>query len=373
MKRAVALALSLAVVAGWGGAQTAKTKQQQLQSKLSEVRKDAKDVRAELRDKKEEVWQAAEELRQVDSQMTEINEQLDDTNDRLADGKAEQARLAKDLAAADVELGEKKAQCARRIRSMYIDGQETVLSVILGARDFSDLANRKVVLERIAERDRELFEAVRRLREQTATKKRRQDVLVRQTADLREVQAQKQAALDGVMDKKKNLLGRLRNQRAALEEELAQMEAESRRIQAQIAAFQGANRGNLPAFRGNLIQPVRGRFTSGFGYRVHPITGTRRMHTGIDIAAPTGTPIVAAAPGVVISAGWQRGYGNTVIIDHGGGLSTLYAHCSRLFVRSGQRVKAGQRIAAVGSTGFSTGPHLHFEKRVRGVPVDPRR
>ena len=117
-----------------------------------------------------------------------------------------------------------------------------------------------------------------------------------------------------------------------------------------------------------LASPV---VTSGFGYRIHPIFGTSRLHAGIDLRGSTGTPILAAGDGVVVSAGWRGGYGNTVIIDHGGSLATLYAHQSRVHVRAGAHVRRGQAIGAVGSTGQSTGPHLHFEVRVNGTPVDP--
>ncbi|HEV2767169.1 MAG TPA: peptidoglycan DD-metalloendopeptidase family protein [Acidimicrobiales bacterium] len=117
-----------------------------------------------------------------------------------------------------------------------------------------------------------------------------------------------------------------------------------------------------------LASPV---VTSGFGYRIHPIFGTSRLHAGIDLRGSTGTPILAAGEGVVVSAGWRGGYGNTVIIDHGGSLATLYAHQSQIHVRAGATVRRGQAIGAVGSTGQSTGPHLHFEVRVNGTPVDP--
>jgi murein DD-endopeptidase MepM/ murein hydrolase activator NlpD len=120
-----------------------------------------------------------------------------------------------------------------------------------------------------------------------------------------------------------------------------------------------------------MQQPVNARAGSGFGFRVHPIFGTRRMHTGIDFGAPSGTPIFAAESGVVFSAGTRGGYGNATVIDHGGGISTLYAHQSRFGVSAGQQVTRGQVIGYVGSTGYSTGPHLHFEVRISGSPVDP--
>ncbi|MGE5587447.1 MAG: M23 family metallopeptidase [Clostridia bacterium] len=122
---------------------------------------------------------------------------------------------------------------------------------------------------------------------------------------------------------------------------------------------------------GTLEAPVSGRVTYGFGYRIHPIYKRRLFHEGIDIVAPAGAPVRAAASGRVIHAGPCGTYGNLVELDHGGGLTTLYAHCSRVLVRSGAKVRAGQKIAEVGSTGLSTGPHLHFEVSLNGKPMDP--
>ena len=118
--------------------------------------------------------------------------------------------------------------------------------------------------------------------------------------------------------------------------------------------------------------PLNARVTSEFGYRIHPVYGTRRLHAGMDIAAPSGTPISSAGSGVVIFAGWRGGYGNTVIVDHGGGITTLYAHQSRLGVSVGQLVDRGDNVGSVGATGTATGNHLHFEVRVNGSPTNPR-
>ena len=129
-----------------------------------------------------------------------------------------------------------------------------------------------------------------------------------------------------------------------------------------------AARGKGPRF----VWPVKGRVSSEVGWRIHPITREKRRHNGLDIAAPTGTPIYAGSDAKVVFAGALRGYGNIVILDHGGGLTTRYAHCSKLHVKRGGRVIRGQKIAEVGSTGLSTAPHLHFEVRKMGKPLNPR-
>ena len=172
-----------------------------------------------------------------------------------------------------------------------------------------------------------------------------------------------------------SLSDRLRRDRLALDAALARLERDSTNL-GQFIRDRRSRQGQPvypPIILGEsaFIYPVLGPISSEFGWRVHPISGTERFHSGIDFAVDYGTPIAAAAAGQVIFAGWYGGYGNAVIIDHGGGLTTLYAHTSELLIHEGDWLNRGTIVATVGSTGYSTGPHLHFEVRQEGEPVDP--
>jgi murein DD-endopeptidase MepM/ murein hydrolase activator NlpD len=171
----------------------------------------------------------------------------------------------------------------------------------------------------------------------------------------------------------RQLLGQVQAQRVAYEQRVAQLEAESRRIAELLRSRNRGGGGPPPAsINTRLSNPLpRMVITSGFGWRTHPVYGRRRFHAGIDLDADSGDPIYAAAGGVVAFAGWRGGYGNCVIIDHGGGVATLYGHMSAISVGTGQSLGQGAQVGAVGSTGLSTGPHLHFEVRINGEPVDP--
>jgi murein DD-endopeptidase MepM/ murein hydrolase activator NlpD len=213
-------------------------------------------------------------------------------------------------------------------------------------REVSLLVGERATLEATAEL----------LEEQRAEQAAHREVVAAQAAEVQARVADQKAQLD-----------RIDREIAALDGEIAALAREESRIRAVIAREQTAG-GSSP---GILLRPVPGAVSSPYGYRTHPIYGDRRLHTGWDMNGGCGTPIKAAAAGRVFLSGWHGGYGNTIMIDHGGGMSTLYAHQSSLGVSYGQQVTAGQVVGWVGTTGVSTGCHLHFEVRTNGTPVDP--
>jgi murein DD-endopeptidase MepM/ murein hydrolase activator NlpD len=290
-----------------------------------------------------------------------------------------------ELSAAQTRLVLRQKALAQRVVATYKTGDATYLAVILDAQDFSDLVTRLRFVKTLIGTDNELVgrlaaaraavaaqtAAVAKDERAAATAARRLVMQRRQLVRLRTTAAAEARAAVALRSRKRVTLARVESNLRAWEREEAQLRAESARLTAIIRGHQGDG-GGLAT--GRLQWPVRGPVTSGFGWRVHPIFHVRRFHSGIDIAAAYGTPIHAADGGRVIfagSGGMLYGYGNVIVIDHGRGLSTLYAHQSRFAVAAGALVRRGQVIGYVGSTGFSTGPHLHFEVRVNGVPVDP--
>ena len=202
----------------------------------------------------------------------------------------------------------------------------------------------------------------------------RQDILNKQMEEIKKDRAalgEKKAALDKVRAERAQLLYKAEEEKRSSESEYQRMLAVSENIKAMIQSMEAAS--SMPAGGGSgaFRWPCSGPITSYYGWRTHPIFQTKRYHSGIDIAVDTGTPIRAAASGTVIYSGWMGGYGYCVMISHGGGLVSLYGHNSSLAVGEGQRVSQGQVIAYAGSTGYSTGPHCHFEVRVHGEVTDP--
>ncbi len=369
------LAIVLIALCLLAPAQTDRTQQQQkLQNELQTIQGQMGKLRTEIDKKRREERKVQRDIGELDRQISQVTDRLRQTRNRLSVARKEQTELAKRLEMLTQRLQRRHNLLAQRLRSAYKHRSVSYLSVLAGAHSMRELSSRGYVLRQIIRTDRELLDQVRADQQAVAKAKARMDALVSQIAGLEGDLKSQAIELADAQAEKRELLKDISRERALYERQLAELEAESqaiaRRLRALMERGAGRARADKP-WTGRFIRPVNGRLTSGFGMRVHPIFRVRKMHTGIDISAPTGTPILAADSGVVVEAGYIRGYGYTVIIDHGGGVATLYAHCSALLVRVGQEVRQGQTIARVGSTGYSTGPHLHFEVRINGEPVNP--
>lgn len=353
----------------------AKQKVNTLKTDLQKIRTKKSSVSRKLSTTKKKVRKARGDLHQIDGRLGKLEVEVQQTTNRLDRGQEEAKRLAGSLKVATHQLQEKRNQVRSRLRWMYVHENQGVVSTLISSSDVSEFASRAYLMKKIARADRQLFEEYAELRAEVARKKQRQDGLVVEIAGLKRDQENQQSELEVVRQDKAEVLGDLKQQQRDLERLIAELDAEENAIEARIAMY---NRGpgktsGLKPFTGRFSRPVGGPITSGFGMRYHPILHRTRMHNGIDFGAGAGTSILAAADGSVIAATYSKGYGNMVILDHGGGVSTLYGHCSRILVNEGQRIARGQRIALVGSTGLATGPHLHWEVRVNGRPINPAR
>lgn len=352
------------VQAGW-----LSEKQQQLQQILSQLTQH----RRRLDQVKRQERAVLGELETIDRSLEQAEDRLTSLHSNLRASQVRSRELSTQLDVARHQRAAQETRMAQRLRAIYAHGRAGYLEVLLDADDFQEFVSRWQLISRLVAADTQLLEAYaadaeryERLHGALTAEQTRLGSFIRQVdARRQEVAAQERA--------KRALLQRLQVQRAAYERMVRELEENSREIEALVRRAQGTPAVATPGRRlGRFLLPARGVLTSGFGLRTHPIFRIRRMHTGIDIAAPRGSPVVAAADGVVLYAGWFGGYGKIVLLDHGGGVSTLYGHLSATLVRVGQRVRRGQTIGLVGSTGYSTGPHVHFEVRINGRPVNPR-
>ena len=358
-------------------------------------------IKNKINKEKSNISNTENEKKSVSTDIENLDAKIQVTSAKISTLESEIVRLNKDIAEnqekleeAQVNLSENTDALRMRLREMYKRGNVNYLEVILNSRDIEELLRNNEIISSIARADRELIEFIQ---EQIDTIKETEERL---QIDKAKVSASKaavenerqsyQAAVDAKNNYMKVLESNLDLYKAEFEKAQANwdsLDAEIVRLQKQIseqkkaeeAAARRATRvhSNISVSSGprngqSYTWPLPGHYSisSPFGYRMHPILGYSKFHSGVDIPAPSGTPIVAAKSGTVIMSQLMSGYGNVVMVDHGDTV-TVYAHCSALNVGVGESVKAGDVIAFVGSTGLSTGAHLHFEVRVNGSPVNP--
>ena len=364
------------------------------------------DLQNQLSDVQNRMAQESEKKAQAEAVIGSVNDKLYAIQQQLEAAQRDYQAVANELkateekiAATQAELEKTRARLkvregvfTKRVRDIYMHGQLSYLDVVLGAKDFSDFSNRLELLRRIIDADITLISDIRKERAAIETAKQELETQRARQAQLRDQAAAKRDEIESRRKEQQAILYQAQNDKAVAEQayneyqqssqaiaEMLRQRAADRAAQAAAAAAQassGGGGGSSDSYQpvsgsGAMIWPVNGVVTSPYGYRTHPIFGTTIYHSGIDIGVDYGTPVHAADGGVVVEAGWISGYGYAVIIDHGNGLSTLYGHNQELAVSEGQSVSQGQVIAYAGSTGNSTGPHVHFEVRANGDPVDP--
>ena len=350
-----------------------------LEEELDKVKNQKEQTQKEIEEAKKAEVSYMKQVNQVEGNLIKALAELDDLSAKLADKKREVDKITielvikgKELADLEKELTEKTSLLNDRVAEIYKKKNYNLIELLFETDSFIKLFSKFKLMNLLAKQDLEIMQDIKFKRDSTINiKENIAELKSKEKAEKEKIEKlvsdaeQKKKEVEGIYTEKKSLLGQTRANKNALIAMEKQLEAKEAEITKKLEALRY---GNAP---GKLTFPTKGILTSGFGNRISPISGTMRFHGGIDIGSDSGTPVVAAASGEVVQAGYMGGYGYAVIIYHGGGFSTVYGHLSKFAVSTGQKVQRNQIIGYVGSTGFATGPHLHFEVRVNGALQNP--
>lgn len=327
-------------------------------SKLGSQADEAERTRAAL---ESEISITREQIQTVENYIARLQQQLD----------VKEAELV----VAEKQLTEKEELLRRCVRETYEQGDSTYLDVLLNSTSLTNMLSRIEIVGQLMDYNKQVFTEFKAAKEDIENKR---DELQKTQDEQKQFQTNLSYKVDELAASEAEqaaLVQSLESYKAAKQAEEDRLDSEMSAVNDEIAAIsrQEAAAGGASLYSGTFTWPAPGNTasSSAYGWRIHPIYGTRKYHAGEDIPAPTGAPIVAAASGTVSTAGWVSGYGNYTVINHGGGVMTAYGHQSAIYVSVGQQVTAGDQIGAVGSTGNSTGPHLHFEVYINGSTVNP--
>ena len=341
----------------------------QINRQLKELQDQRKDLSAELKQIGSQKRDVSAELQNLSTAIANAENEINTLHSLIQEAEMNIVRTEEELTLATMHINEKKDLLARRLDAMYRNGNIAYAEVLFNSEDFSELLSNLDMVQMIVAYDVELLQFLEEQRLIVEDRKAELEAGRELLGRLKTEEENRQSVLLVSRGEQTRLQQELLQDEAELKKQLDQFEKEAKDLEQVLLKLQSEG-----DYIGGIMKwPVTGhtRISSPYGNRIHPILKTNRFHSGIDIPAPTGTNIVAAAAGRVAFAGTQGGYGRTIILDHGGGIMTLYAHNSQLMVSEGAQVTQGSVIAKAGSTGMSTGPHLHFEVRENGKYVDP--
>lgn len=392
-KKAVCLLLSVAIIFTYSEPAQAVTNEsiREKEAEIEAAKKEVSNLKSSLTDVealKKELEQSKSDLTtyvtELDRQLSGIQEKIQQYNTLIVEKEEQIEETTEELNEAIKRQEEQYEAMKKRIQFMYERGDTFYLELLFSATSFSDMINKADYIEALSEYDQrkleeyvETKEMVQLCKEELEAEKEVLDeakaAVETEEANISELIGQKEAQIVSVSSDISNKEAAIKEYEDMIAQENAEIAALEKAVAEEKARLEAENAQARTYNGGMFAFPCPGfkRISDEYGNRIHPILGTQQFHNGVDLAAPSGTPIYAAYDGDVVAATYSGSMGNYIMIDHGSGLYTIYMHCSALYVSKGQTVTKGQNIAAVGSTGRSTGPHLHFSVRLNGSYVSP--
>ena len=342
-----------------------QTQQQDIQNQLEESNQQLQEVQSQLSENLQQIEKLDEKIRESENKIEELDTQVKQLQEEIV-------TIQSQLEVAEKNYEKQKEIMEKRLVAIYEAGDTRYIDVLLNSSDLSEFLSNYYLITEIATIDKNLLDEVASEKKDIELAKQKLQNNQKSLATALQTQTQTSTVLQNTKTLRENYISRLSDEEKAKQAQIDEMTEQYEDINNQILEL--AKQGLDTSYIGGVLAwPVPGytKITSNYGMRVHPITGQYKLHTGVDISAPIGADFVAANDGIVTKAEYNTAYGNMVVIDHGGGISTLYAHGSEILVTVGQTVKRNESILKVGSTGYSTGPHAHFEVRINGVVTNP--
>ncbi len=347
---------------------------------LEELRKEAEEINKQIVENYEALELVTDELSQnlIQIQETDIKiqtseQELNQLNDEIKDLNKNIEVAEKDLEVKQTQYQKINRKAEQILVAMYEKGNMQYLDVLLGSKNIIDFISNYFLVSELLEYNINLLQEATRQKEQV------QEIAQNLNNQKQEIVAKKKQqqkisqVLENTKTSKEYYMSKLTEQEKEVQAQIEEYKIQMATVEIEIRKLSVAQSFGEDYIGGDMIWPIPGhtRITSQYGMRTHPITGLYGLHTGTDVGAPIGTDFIAMASGVVVKAGYNKYYGNMVVLDHGGGVQTLYAHGSEILVQLGELIAVGDSVLKVGSTGYSTGPHAHFEIRIKGKTVDP--
>ena len=347
-------------------AKSLKQQQEELQNQIDEANGELENVQNELSENLQQV-------QKLDEKIASSQTELDELNAKITELQTSIDQVGAELQKAEESYNSQKKLLDDRLVEIYEEGEIRYLDVLLSSKNMSEFLSTYFLVTELVDYDKQLLEDMGEKKHEIELSKEKLDNEQEELATIKANQTKTAKIVENTKTVRENFIAKLSEEEKQIQSQIDEYNRQFDEVNAEILklAMDGID---TQYIGGELAWPVPGytRITSKYGMRTHPITGVYKLHTGVDIGAPMGANFVAANDGIVVKAGYNGAYGNMVIIDHGGGIQTLYAHGSEITVNVGDTVKRGETVVLkVGSTGYSTGAHAHFEVRINGVTTDP--